>query len=63
MDEKVREANGQRIPEDRKVQEDEAEEQYKYKNDFFGMEQLYDSEGKESYDEREWELEEKSGRL
>ncbi|XP_067208138.1 dynein axonemal intermediate chain 3-like isoform X2 [Linepithema humile] len=60
MDEKVREANGKRIPEDKKVQEDEIERQYKYEDDVFRVEQSYGSKDKESYDEETGELEEKS---
>lgn len=36
MDEKVSEVNGKRIPEDKKIQEDEIEEQYKYEDDVVG---------------------------
>lgn len=64
MDEKVSEVNGKRIPEDKKkIQEDEIEEQYKYEDDIVGKEQSYGSKEKESYDEGEGKLEEKSGRL
>lgn len=63
MDVKGREAgsNDERAPEDEEFQKDDTEQEYRYDNDPFEVEQSSDSE--ELCEEREWEAEEKFCRL
>ncbi|RLU14738.1 hypothetical protein DMN91_012625 [Ooceraea biroi] len=59
MEEETREASQQRMPADERFQEDDAEQEYKYDDNFFDVEQLTASREEELYEEGEWEAQEK----
>lgn len=58
MEEEVREANAERMTENEKFQEVDAEWEYRY-DDFFEAEQSLGSIEEKPYEEGEWEEEEK----
>lgn len=54
MDEEVYEENAKEISEE-KLQENGTEQKYRYDDDFFEVEQFFDTEKQEPYEERKWE--------